>query len=942
MQNLLNPKWIFLINTLPIIILFLFFAGEYSIIKSLLSDESKNLWMYFGITLGILGVLNFLYAVIKSGKKQEVSVIYALLSLISFIPFIYLFGYNASDIIPFSIPRWMIPGGMSQYVGTFMMPTIAYSIFIIIVYFTPKDKEHKAGLNFLVAVFIPISWYVLFQVALPLWKPLENNFGIHAFLIFFISSTLVFFFFIVRGIWILTLKKSEVWKKYELVWKIPFTIIFPVIGLLINNGKLSDIFGSANYGIFGDFNSIWFFIIAILNGTLLCLPELKNKNFRLVLFVGKSITFAFTLYFFLVFLPFLPLSVIVIIVIGIGFLMLTPLVLFVIHINEYSKDLLFLQNYFSKKLLLVISLISFFVIPTFLTFSYYKDKSVLTESLDYIYNPDYSKNYNNNIDKTSLQKTLNILQDHRSRINESMFGNETPYLSTYFNWLVMDNMTLTDSKVNNIERVFFGKESYKLKTSSSQTDSAKLKSITSNSVYDETQKAWVSWVDLEIESDSGKIRNSEYSTVIDLPNGCWISDYYLNINGKKEMGILAEKKSAMWIYSQIQNENKDPGILYYLGGNEVAFKVFPVTNREVRKTGIEFLHKDPVKITIDGNVLQLGIEKENIISENFENENLVFVSDKKSLKSVQRKPYFHFLADVSIGKKIFSEVFTERIEKFLNDNKEFSENAQISFVNTYVNKSKITNKLKDQFDKQSFEGGFFLDRAVKSTLYDSYLNGGDTYPVLVVVTDSIQNAILNKDFSDLKFTFPESNEFYNLNENGKLEAHSLLTDPVKSFVDSSQNLFNHTVREFILPDNKKIYLQYNDMPDIVLKKDIFKIDDVDIKVKNWESALTLQGYWMSQTLHPETSDKDWLNLVRYSFVSKIMTPVTAYMTVENEAQKEMLKRKQNQVLSGNKSLDLGEDTERMSEPGFVLMAILLMLILFLIKKKKKILIRKSI
>ncbi|MBP9192063.1 MAG: MSEP-CTERM sorting domain-containing protein, partial [Ignavibacteria bacterium] len=336
------------------------------------------------------------------------------------------------------------------------------------------------------------------------------------------------------------------------------------------------------------------------------------------------------------------------------------------------------------------------------------------------------------------------------------------------------------------------------------------------------------------------------------------------------------------------------------------------------------------------------IEKENIISENFENENLVFVSDKKSLKSVQRKPYFHFLADVSIGKKIFSEVFTERIEKFLNDNKEFSENAQISFVNTYVNKSKITNKLKDQFDKQSFEGGFFLDRAVKSTLYDSYLNGGDTYPVLVVVTDSIQNAILNKDFSDLKFTFPESNEFYNLNENGKLEAHSLLTDPVKSFVDSSQNLFNHTVREFILPDNKKIYLQYNDMPDIVLKKDIFKIDDVDIKVKNWESALTLQGYWMSQTLHPETSDKDWLNLVRYSFVSKIMTPVTAYMTVENEAQKEMLKRKQNQVLSGNKSLDLGEDTERMSEPGFVLMAILLMLILFLIKKKKKILIRKSI
>jgi len=65
-----------------------------------------------------------------------------------------------------------------------------------------------------------------------------------------------------------------------------------------------------------------------------------------------------------VFLPFLPLSVIAIIVIGTGFLMLTPLMLFVIHSNELSKDFLFLKSCFSKKYLIGLSVFGFLLIPT--------------------------------------------------------------------------------------------------------------------------------------------------------------------------------------------------------------------------------------------------------------------------------------------------------------------------------------------------------------------------------------------------------------------------------------------------------------------------------------------------------------------------------------------------------------------------------------------------
>ena len=66
-----------------------------------------------------------------------------------------------------------------------------------------------------------------------------------------------------------------------------------------------------------------------------------------------------------------------------------------------------------------------------------------------------------------------------------------------------------------------------------------------------------------------------------------------------------------------------------------------------------------------------------------------------------------------------------------------------------------------------------------------------------------------------------------------------------------------------------------------------------------------------------------------------MTPVTSYLVVENEAQKAILKKKQEQVLSSNKSLDLDEDTRRMSEPGLWLLTILFGLVLLYRQMKTK-------
>ena len=937
MRNLLNPKWLFVINTLPLVVLFFLIFGQFNIIKTLLEESSIQLWKSFGLSLGVLGLMNFAYAVYLILKKKNVSVWFGLIALLCYIPFIYLYGYHLDKIIPFSIPQWMVSGNIFLYVGTFLMPTLAYSLFVLVSHFTPENKEHKAWVNFLIAIGIPIAGYLFSQIILPLWQPFDRDFSVHAMVILVITATLVFLFFLIRGVFILATKKAEVWQKYQLAWKIPIAIVLPLIGLAVNNGHLFNNFGPSDSGIFGDFNNAWFYILAAVNGILVCLPNLENKLYRLIVYIGRSITFAYTLYFFLVFLPFLPLSVIAIIAIGTGFLMLTPLLLFVIHINELSKDFTFLKTLFSKKLIIAISLLGFLIIPAFITVTYLKDKTVLNETLSYLYSPDYSKQYD--IDKVSLQKTLNVIKGHKDHRDSrrGIFGNGIPYLSSYFNWLVMDNLTLSDSKINTIEKIFFGKTSFELRPENIQNDNVQISNISTTSTYDKSQNAWKSWVDLEITNKSGNTWFSEYATTINLPEGCWISDYYLYVGDVKEPGILAEKKSAMWIFSQIRNENRDPGILYYLTGNKVAFRVFPFAKDEVRKTGIEFLHKEPITLNIDNNIIELGNIEETIY-EKIETESIAYVSvqQKQKLNSVKRKPYFHFLVDASKNQSRNSTDFIKRIEQVIEANQPLSENAKISFVNSYVTTTTLDKDWKGEYKNQTFEGGYYLDRAIRTTLFNAYQDKSKTYPVIVVVTDSIQNAVLDKDFTDLKFTFPENDLFFNLDKKGNLIEHSLTENPIKELPEILREcMFCETVLEYKLTDNSVAYLANNNQPSIILRKDIFEISETEIKEKNWQSALTMQGQWTSQILHPEISDKEWLNMVKYSFISKVMTPVTSYLVVENEAQKAMLKKKQEQALSGNKSLDLGEDTQRMSEPSLILLTILLGLVIWYREKRKR-------
>ncbi|WP_222621806.1 hypothetical protein, partial [Pedobacter fastidiosus] len=73
MKNLLNPKWLIVINIIPSLILLILFYGQFQIIKSQLSTEVKSLWIDFSLLLISLTCLQAVYIFLSIKKKIALS-----------------------------------------------------------------------------------------------------------------------------------------------------------------------------------------------------------------------------------------------------------------------------------------------------------------------------------------------------------------------------------------------------------------------------------------------------------------------------------------------------------------------------------------------------------------------------------------------------------------------------------------------------------------------------------------------------------------------------------------------------------------------------------------------------------------------------------------------------------------------------------------------------
>lgn len=936
MKNINHPAWLLVINTLAFLLLFTVFFSHYHTVQSIIPPEHIVRWKPFALLLLVFFVVHLGYAIYAIVAQKQLNLWYAVAALLAYSGLLYAYIPEAHYLVPSSVPPWMVSGNVSLYVYTFLMPTLAHALLVLVEVLTPKNKTYNPWSNLLLALAVPVSWYVFFQVILPLVQlPYSNRFLEHIGAILLIISTLVFLFFLIRLIFVLIMQKQGWLQKYSLVWKIPVAVIFPQLGLLINNGVIEP--GHANNFIFGDFSELYFYLIAFVNGLLFCLPKPKTVRSKFALFTIRSITLSFSFYFFLVFLPFLPLSVVAVVVAGVGFLMLTPLVLFVWHIFDISTDFKELRPHYPIFLLRMVAFAGFWVLPFLLVTNYYYQKKQFQSILNYAFqNDSYQLPDRHDISIYTGKKVIGIVESHRNN-NRDFSYSQTPFLTTLYNTIVLNNMTLSPQKLNKLKLIFEKEHrvysNANTPTRLSNTENTFIDSVSVSTRFSDQKQMWQSDIRLFIQNNHTNL--AEYATRFSLPDDAAIADYYLMNDDVKLPGILAEKKAATWIYNQIVNTNRDPGLLKYTETGELELRVFPFGANQMRETGFTVLHSQPLRFFIDS----ISIETADSLNKSpntvqwFLNNQLAYVPPqaKQKLPVAQRKPYLHFIVDAHYAQTNLSQI-TDLMQK----------NAALFNITTHDAKISLTDAYVKTFDYQAGlealksanpQGGFFAERAVKQALIQQFRNMTSTFPVLVILSEKENMGALMtlNGFEKALPEFPYIVADNHLNESALI--WSVQSNRLFS-ANQKDSLWNPKTYRFRFSEKTTKYLPYNNKPVVEISA-LFEHNQTKNVNNNKAEVFLLKALRDKALFLATNTQQEWLTQIQFAFTTGLLNTETAFLAVENEAQRQMLLKKQKQRLAGNQAADFDDQTIRMSEPSFIILVLFLSLMFFVERNREK-------
>ncbi len=936
-QNLLKPIWLFAIQIVPQIILLFLFKDEFDTIKTELNSQQTQSWnfLFWGLTINVIILL--IIAGFYHIKKKLIPFKFGILSLFGTLAIIYFFVYNVSDFSPFQIANWMRNDNLMMYTFTFLIPSVLYSLIIL-----SLAKKNYPDENTFSLFLIPISFYFIGLIFVPLIKGTDDSFQIHLFLFLAITFCLGILFLLIKGVFLLFTNKNQEWKDDIIVFKLVFVLFLPIFGIYLNQDGFFPNQQDA-HGFVGDFSSPYFVYLIILNFLFLIVPEPKNVNLHLLLYFLRSITFSFSLYLMIVLLPYLPLSFLLILLLGFGLVLIAPLAMFLIHALVLNSDRKKLSDHFPKLTLRLTFFGGMLVIPLIISLQFYSHRLTLHQALDYVYHADWDAK--SQVDPKKLTIVLDEMNDLvRSSGFQFLDENyQTPYISGFYHWMVLDNLNLSQEKKERLSHVFLSSAQSSNKqfidgpvetdesTETNENESIELTDLQTQSTWNEKEQVWESKIDLIIENKVN-FQNS-YETTFLLPDGVFVNDYYLKIEDRIEKGILAEKKSAEWVFNNIVTVNRDPGILLYTAPNKLQLRVFPFRGNETRKTGFTIIHKEAFSFQVDQKSKFIGKPEKNKTKQ--EIDGIRWVSSKEKLSVEIRKPYFHFLLDASTNLPERNRM-QQQITQFLKTYPMNCDQAKFTWVGTNISSFEKSSNWKSEIYTKQAENSFFLDRAFKKIWVESFLENTHLYPKLVVVSPDINKAIVDLSYSEYAFCFPEQKTFYSLNED-VVEEFDLLTNTHKILENDCNPMENMPCKVIPFSSGKKGYVSDNQLIKFAYDPSFFsRKENPDKKQNNlWKTCLSIERDRIYGLVHPLWEEKNWVNQVKKSFESHVLTTNTSFIALETEAQKKILKKKQKEVLSGKKTFNLtSENPASMSEPAWY-WTLLIFLIMMLWTNRKR-------
>ena len=729
-----------------------------------------------------------------------------------------------------------------------------YAVFALAQALAPKID---AGRYILTLTALPFAWFLLFNLAVGIRLTILA-------MILIVAGALVAVFLVIRIVIARGAEALATSGTQKIGLKVLFSIFsiaLPLIGLALN---------ASARNLLGDFSGPWFFFIPVLNGILLLLPPFSDKRLALLRFFLLSAALSYFVYFFVVFVPYLPLGIYALVYV-VGVLLFAPAGALVMQIVELNRDRKRLTPLWGGARMALFFVLALLLIPVCLLTGVVGDRQNLENAMSYLETGEAVSG--KSVDVNRLRRTLDnapgTIEVNRDAFFSFNTVNNTPFLSSAYSALVLNGKVMRSNEINRLRRLFFDQTDNResgqgvsagLTVNENGVTDVRLTGVTTETIHDAEIGADRTWVNLTLQG-SGR-ENSEYVALFTLPDGAYISDYYLDVGSERKYGILADERAAMAVYESIVRVGKDPGVIRYLSDRQLELRVFPFpfAGSSIRQTGFEIIHSQSFEFTLDRQTI--AVESRNAPDKvRFQGGILLSGALKQTLpKAAGREPSYYFIVDSSKNSLISYQI--SLIEDFASMN--HIEEAQVIFTSYHLTQVPL-KEIRAVSATPRY--GFNLALAVKKILLE---NGDDTVPVILFTSSNPAGAVLPEHSSWPAKRFPESPYYYWLRDELTLTPYAFednrtgdpVTEPVLMSLRSYDGAYvrDDTHSEIVpLPDAERFTVTGNQYTD----------------------ALALDTALRSRSsMDAQTS----LTMLRAGFRTRILTRQTAFIVVETSAQ----------------------------------------------------------
>lgn len=867
---------------------------SYWMLKISITFYNPSIPLFIGISLLVLGFIAIGYGVYKRKHTQQLSLIKLILLAIGiWIGFIAILSYIIYDLY----------GELDKGIFYFIALHIIVSLLIEIYLFSLLTQRIQRTRR-----LFPYVFSVVLMPILVYWGTVCIGMSSLICVVGTIITTIYFLALILIQIAFI-LKKDKGFRffpdsnikrmRYSLC-TILYLFALPLVGFYINSGSTlyvgidsTKIWGSG-VGFVGDFSHPIFLVLTLINVIIFLLPNSHNPLWQKLHFYGKIVGFSFITYMLVAFIPIMPLGIIGILFWGLGLLAFIPLLAFIWEGYYVMQEV---RNYWKQegrsKTSLMIGVGALTLPILFGTLVFYDTQNLARATQ--CANGEAIGLY---VDKASLKRTLEEVATYSPyAIEEFPFNMQmTPILSSLYYRGLTSKEGIGEERIKRLEKVYFDTRWYALNEGEEKAIkpgdlAVQLADIQSVTRYDEEQNVYYTWIDLTITNTSNE-GLLEYATTFELPEGVYVTDYYLQVGEKRKQGILSDERAATSIYEGIVSRALDPGILKYWDENYLELRVFPFTNKETRFTGFELQHKASFELLIDGRTIEVEVPNqiaiEPIRTLGKSGVTLLEYEGITTLPVTQRRePHYYFLIDGSYDADL--EGLLRRTQDYIEAN--HLEEAKVYLVGEEI----LAEGVESIATIKEGRGGYNLNGAMQAIMRNEETG---YYPVFIAVSDAITQAALPYGIQKLLAEYPECVDLAVLETEG-VAIYDVRSGNMKLQQESS-GIINYQLRQY---KGKSIV-------DNGIKQYIFEqpLETFESTGNRYEDACLLEAMaWYLE----DRDNEALLQLVKGSFKAKVLTPYTAFIVVETKEQERALQALQSAYLKGN---EIGTHSKNMAEP----------------------------